>query len=97
MLRNIDEQQAAGPTRAAQISVSSGSDRGTSHKLIDQTNYLRVTVAPHLRSFAALRMTGFVIRSSSHHFLTSFHRTDSFISERRLSVKTEVSIEYCVV
>jgi hypothetical protein len=29
--------------------------------------------------------------------LTSFRRTDSFISERRLWVKTEVSIEYCVV
>jgi hypothetical protein len=31
------------------------------------------------------------------HFLTSFQRADSFISERRLPVKTEVSIEYCVV
>ena len=36
-------------------------------------------------------------RYNDYHFLTSFHRTDSFISERRLSVKTEVSIEYCVV
>jgi len=36
-------------------------------------------------------------RCNDYHFLTSFHRTDSFISERRLSVKTEVSIEYCVV
>jgi hypothetical protein len=71
--------------------------RGTSHKVIDHTNYLRVTLVRCVRSFAALRMTRVIIRSSSHHFLTSFHRTDSFISERRLSLKAEVSVEYCVV
>ena len=31
------------------------------------------------------------------HFLTLFNRIDIFIAERSLLVKTDVSIEYCVV
>jgi hypothetical protein len=40
---------------------------------------------------------GFANGQPPLHFLTGFLHTDTFTSERSSLVKTEVSIEYCVV
>jgi hypothetical protein len=56
MLRNIDNQGAAA-NQSRTDRCQSGSDRGTSHKLIDHTHFLHLTLARCMRSFAALRMT----------------------------------------